>query len=149
MSIINMAKTIKEVHPDYVIIYKVGEFYNCYNRDAYILSYLMEYSIRAVSKNNYVTGFPKNSLNKVKAKLENRKINYLCLDPRNNYYEDEKSDNGNLNKYNEIFSKANEYVKKKRAIENISDELEEKIDEENFWNIITKIKGTINERGEI
>ena len=149
MSIVNMAKTIKEVHPDYVIIYKVGEFYNCYNKDAYMLSYLMDYSIRAVSKNNYVTGFPKNSLSKVKAKLENRKINYLCLDPRNNYYEDEKSDNGNLNKYSEVFPNANEYVKKERAIEAISGELEEKINDSEFWNIITEIKGTINERGKI
>ena len=144
-----MAKTIKEVHPDYVIIYKVGEFYNCYNKDAYMLSYLMEYSIREVSRNNYATGFPKNSLSKVKAKLENRKINYLCLDPRNNYYEDEKSDNGNLNKYGEVFPKANEYVKKVRAIDTVSKALEETIDEQDFWDIITKIKEILNERGKI
>ncbi len=50
--------------------------------------------------------FPKNSLNKVIATLENRKINYIIVDRRNNYEVVEKLDNKNLNKYEEIFEMA-------------------------------------------
>ena len=38
MSVINMAKNIKQVHPNSVICYKVGAFYHCYGKDAYIIS---------------------------------------------------------------------------------------------------------------
>ena len=40
MSVVNMAQNIKNIHPDYMIMYKVGGFYNCYGKDAYIASYL-------------------------------------------------------------------------------------------------------------
>ena len=39
------------------------------------------------------------------------KINYINVDRRNNYEVDEKSDNKNLNKYDEIFEKAKQYIK--------------------------------------
>ena len=35
MSVINMAKNIKEVHPNASVCYKVGAFVNCYGKDAY------------------------------------------------------------------------------------------------------------------
>ena len=38
-------------------------------------------------------------------KLEEYKINYLLLDPRNNYYVDEENDNKNLNDYETYFKK--------------------------------------------
>lgn len=37
--------------------------------------------------------------------LEKQKINYLLIDPSNQYYVDEKSDNKNLNTYNEKIRK--------------------------------------------
>ena len=36
---------------------------------------------------------------KVITTLESKKINYMIIDPRNNYRIDEKSDNRNLNEY--------------------------------------------------
>lgn len=38
--------------------------------------------------------------------LEKQKINYLLIDPSNQYHVDEKSDNKNLNTYNEKYEKA-------------------------------------------
>ena len=45
------------------------------------------------------------------AKLEENKINYIIIDRRNNYEVDEKSDNGNLNKYNLYLEKSKKYIK--------------------------------------
>ena len=41
MGIINMVANIKEVHKEYVLLVKIGSFYYCYGRDAYIISYLL------------------------------------------------------------------------------------------------------------
>ena len=75
MSVVNMAKNIKEIHPNDLVIYKVGAFYNSYGKDAYILSYLFEYRIKEVELNISVAGFPKNAISKVIARLEREKIN--------------------------------------------------------------------------
>ena len=41
MGIINMIAKIKEVHREYVLLVKIGNFYYCYGKDAYIISYLL------------------------------------------------------------------------------------------------------------
>ena len=56
MSVVNMAKNIKEVHPDTLVCYKVGAFVNCYGKDAYILSFLLTLS-RLVCKFFYINNF--------------------------------------------------------------------------------------------
>ena len=40
MSVVNMAKNIKEIYPNDLVIYKVGAFYNSYGKDAYIYLYI-------------------------------------------------------------------------------------------------------------
>ena len=47
---------------DTLVLIKNGTFYNAYNDDAFIISYLFDYK---VSKDNKC-GFPDNSFNKVK-----------------------------------------------------------------------------------
>ena len=64
-------------------------------------------------------GFPQDSYNKVIAKLEEKKINYMILDRRNNYEIDEICDNKNLNTYTTYFEKARKYINLKIRIENI------------------------------
>ena len=32
-----MAKVIKEIHPEDIVLYKVGTFYNTYGKDSYII----------------------------------------------------------------------------------------------------------------
>lgn len=53
MGIINIVKNAKDVHKDYIVLVKVGNFYNCYGRDAYIISYLLDYKITLVDNNIY------------------------------------------------------------------------------------------------
>ena len=42
MSILNMVKNIKEVHPKAVVLYRVGTFYSTFGKDSYIISKFIE-----------------------------------------------------------------------------------------------------------
>lgn len=140
-----MAQNIKNIHPDYMIMYKVGSFYNCYGKDAYIASYLFEYKIRLIENNITVIGFPKNAISKVIAKIEREKINYILIDTKNNYDIDLKEEFGNLNKYNDVVCKAKEVVNIRIRIEKIEKELLKK---ENY-NKIKKIEEIIYENRKV
>ena len=94
-----MIETINEVNSKYVCMFKIGTFYHAYNRDSYILSYLFKYKIKELGNNHKECGFPIAALPKVMAKLEEKEINYLVLDRRNNYDVDNKEDYKNLNNY--------------------------------------------------
>ena len=39
-----MHKTLKEAFPDYVVLIKIGAFFETYNEDAKIVSYLFGYN---------------------------------------------------------------------------------------------------------
>ena len=93
MGIINIVKNVKEIHNKYVVLVKVGNFYYCYGRDSYIISYLLNYKINILKDYTYSCSFPQSAINKVMSMLENNKINYVILDRRNNYEIIEKSDN--------------------------------------------------------
>ena len=97
-----MIKAIKQVHSKSVVLVKIGSFYHAYGKDSYILSYMFGYKLKKFEKDYTTCGFPLDSISKVIAKLEEKKINYVILDRRNNYEEDEKSDNGNLNTYDNV-----------------------------------------------
>lgn len=94
-------------------------------------------------------GFPTDSLNKVIANLEDKKIDYVILNKRNNYEEDEKYTNGNLNTYEEIYEKARIYVNLKRRIDEIYEFLMEEIENAEIKEKITKIEEVIYERRKI
>ena len=38
-----MIHNIKELFPEYVLLVKIGTFYECYNEDSYMMSYLFQY----------------------------------------------------------------------------------------------------------
>lgn len=118
MAILTIVRTIKSIHPDSVVLVKVGKFYNVYGRDSYIISYLFGYKLKEI-ENVSTCGFPVESINKVMAKLENKKINYLMVDRRNNYEVDEIHDNKNLNTYSNTYKKAKEYVNTKNRVDKI------------------------------
>lgn len=119
MSIINIVKNIKQVHPEHIILIKIGKFYYSYSKDAYIISYIFRYKLKNIEENIKVCAFPVFILNKIMAKLEENKINYIIIDRRNNYEVDEKSDNGNLNKYNLYLEKSKKYIKFSTQIDDI------------------------------
>ena len=85
MGIINIVKNVKEIHKEFVVLVRVGNFYNCYGRDSYIISYLLGYKINILDNNIYNSSFPKSAYNKVLSILEKNKINYIVLDKRNNF----------------------------------------------------------------
>ena len=99
MGIVAEAKRIKEVHPDFIMLYKSGSFYKTFGKDAYILSALFNYNISIVNNNVATCGFPLKSISKVRSRIEELKISYMLIDPRNNYEVDLKEDFRNLNNY--------------------------------------------------
>ena len=66
MSLANMVRTIKQIHPEDVVLIKIGVFYHAYGKDAYIISYLFGYKRNAFGENSSTCGFPKSALNYVK-----------------------------------------------------------------------------------
>ena len=146
MSIMNMVKNIKEIHPKSLLLFKVGAFCEGYGKDSYIISYLFNYQVRQNGKNNISkVGFSKKAIPSVISKLEEQKIDYLLIDVRNNYYVDEKFDNRNLNKYDTVFEKAYLYVRKQREIRKINEKLMEQIDSADFKEKVGRIEEILNE----
>lgn len=149
MSIINIVKNIKQVHPEHIILIKIGKFYYSYSKDAYIISYIFGYKLKNIEENIKVCAFPVFILNKIMAKLEENKIKYIIIDRRNNYEVDEKSDNGNLNKYNIYLEKSKKYINQKNKIEEIYNYLISNIENNNNNELIKEIERQINERRKI
>ncbi len=144
-----MMKTIKEVHPKAICMFKIGAFYHAYNRDSYILSYLFNYKIKDLGKSHKETGFPELALPKIKAKLEDYKINYLVIDKRNNYDVDEQENYKNLNRYDKYYEKANKYINYKKRIDGIVDFLNDNINSEDFSKILVKMEEVMYERRKV
>ena len=40
MSVLTVIKEVKEIHPESVVLVKIGKFYNAYFRDAYVIAYM-------------------------------------------------------------------------------------------------------------
>lgn len=79
MKVIDVYNENKVKYSKYVILIKVGIFYETYHEDAYILNNLLGYKISDINGNKRL-GFPVNSFNKVTEKLKKFKINYLIID---------------------------------------------------------------------
>ena len=149
MGIVDTVRTIKKIQIKDVIMIIIGKFIYSYGKDAYIMSYIFGYKLKLIEDNIYVCAFPRSSLNKVMATLENKKINYIVLDRRNNYREDEKFNSGNLNKYDDYIKKAIKYVRRKNQIDGICEFLKNNIEKDEFEETIIEIKKIINERRKI
>ena len=146
MGIINIVKNVKEIHNKYVVLVKVGSFYYCYGRDSYIISYLFKYKINILKDYTYSCSFPQNAINKVISVLENKQINYIILDRRNNYEIIEKNDNRNLNSYDKVYEIGRKENVKKMRVEKIYSYLLENM---NNKELIDNIEKVINERRKI
>lgn len=153
MSVNTIWTSLKEMYPQYVILVKLGKFYSVYNKDAYIISYILKYQLKRENGKykdiKYSCGFPDIAINKVKSVLEDKKINYLIIDRRNNYEEDEKSNNKNLNKYDEVLEKARIYANNKIRLDNIYEYFMENIYENETRTFLIELENKINERRKI
>lgn len=114
-----MTKNLKELFPNYVVMIKIGTFYEVYYDDAYIISYLLGYKLKTLNGDVRNCGFPTVSLNKVLYILDNKKINYLVVDKSDNYAELNKNNFKNKNKYNEIYEMCKKEIDLKLRIEKI------------------------------
>ena len=72
MGLVAEAKRIKEVHPDYILMFRSGNFYKVFGKDAYILSDLFDYNIKIIDENVATCGFPLNGIFKVRVKIEEK-----------------------------------------------------------------------------
>ena len=126
----------------------MGGFYRVYGRDAYILSNLFEYKIKQ-EEDNVSCGFPTKAISKVIARLENKKINYMVMDSRDNYNIEEKMDYKNLNTYDKQYEISKIYVNNQRRIENIYEYLSENSKKENLKILLKEMEELINAKGKI
>ena len=79
MKVVDLYNTYKDNYKEYVVFIRMGNFYETYNNDAYIISKIMNYKVKNIS-NNVRVGFPIISLNKVLDELNNNKINYIVIE---------------------------------------------------------------------
>ena len=149
MGIISVIKTIKDIHKEDIILEKIGKFYYSFGKDAYIMAYIYKYKLKQIEKNIYSCGFPSTSINKIIADLENKKINYLIVDRKNNYRVDESIDNKNLNNYSKYWEKANKYITAKNKIDYIYKYLIDNIGNDKNDETIKEIGKIINERRKV
>lgn len=119
MAVINMVNNIKELFPEYVLLFKIGTFYEVYNNDAKIISYLFQYKPKTLSSEDIVCGFPIVSINKILYLLEKKNINYIMLDKSHNYEEEGKVNYKKKNTYYEILKEATEYINRTSRIDKI------------------------------
>ena len=125
---------------------KVVYNYKVYGKDAYIISGLLGYKIVEEKENIVSCAFPLKSINKVIVKIENKKINYIILDRRDNYNENEKVDFKNLNMYNNEYEKIKKYVNNQIRIEKIYKYQLENIKKEEIKNKLKEIETILYEK---
>lgn len=145
-------RSIKEIHKYDLCLFKVGAFYHAYGRDSYILAYLFNYRRKdsSIEKGWKECGFPVSNVSKIMARLEEKKIDYILIDRRNNYDVDGKMDFGNLNRYQATYEKSNKYVNYKKRIEGINNFLLENLENKEFSSILNKVEDVIiSERRKI
>lgn len=145
MGVANIIKILKQIHPEDILLVKVGTFYHAYGRDAYIISYLLGYQIKKIEFNLNDCGFPKSALNKVLVELENKKISYLLVNKSLNYEVEEEANFKSENQYKEIYHKAHKYIAKKNRIDAIHNYLIDNMEDMSIKEKISKIEEILYE----
>lgn len=144
MGIENVVKIMKEIHPEKVILIKIGSFYHAYGKDSYIVSYLFDYQLKNTEKVT-TCGFPKGALNKVLKNLEDNKISYVLVNKANNYEEEDQIDFKKNNAYADYYNKSHKYIAKKNKIDAIYNYLIENINAQNIKEKINKVEEILYE----
>lgn len=100
---------------------------------------------KEVKKIYLFVDFQKKYYGRIMSKLEEKKINYIIIEPRNNYDVEEKSDNRNLNTYEEEFKKAYLIEQQKRRVKKINEKLNKYVGQKEFKIVIKKMEEILNE----
>jgi len=122
---------------DTLLIFKNGNFYNCYQTDAIIINFLFGYLITVNEK----CGFPESALTKVLNKLEEDKISYQIIYRDKNPY---VKSFDNLNNYEKIAKKAYDNLDVQTRMGKIIERIEEVDDIEILENIIKAIENELH-----
>lgn len=96
-----------------IILRKVGNFYQTFDDDALIISYLFNYKVI-----NHKCGFPINAIEKIEEKLEENTINYI-IKQENEVIKNYKEKNN----YDNYLEKSKEKLNKSKLIEQINEKL--------------------------
>lgn len=86
----------KKKYEKYVVLVKVGNFYETYGEDTFLMNNLFDYKIKVVGGVNRV-GFPIIAYNKITDKFKRFKINYLVIEGIN--ITKKKFNNNSYDKY--------------------------------------------------
>lgn len=128
---------LKQTYKNYIILIKQGNFYIVINKDANIIHNIFKYKI-VESKDFIKFGFPVQTINKIKDKLNSLNINYIILE-NNEIVEKQKFKKNNINNY---ISNDN-YELLFSRINNISDKLKKNINSINIKDILNEIESII------
>ncbi|MBR2707807.1 MAG: hypothetical protein IKE90_00040 [Bacilli bacterium] len=63
----------------YLILIKIGSFYECFDKDAFIINKLFNYKLKKVN-NSFKLGFLIKTIDKIILKLNEKNINHLVVD---------------------------------------------------------------------
>ncbi|MDD4375319.1 MAG: hypothetical protein PHR25_00870 [Clostridia bacterium] len=148
MGIENTIRLVKKVHPNNIVLVKIGTFYHVYYKDSYILAYLFNYKMKPYTDNCKTCGFPLSSLNKVSIELEKLNINYMVLDRRDNYEVTYKEEFKN-NNYEKIYNNATIFIGIKNRIENVNNYFLENIDKKDCMDKLKEVEEIIYESRKI
>ena len=110
---------------------------------------MFSYNIKFVEENIATCGLPIHKLPKAMSIFENKKINYIIIDTRNNYDIDAKVEHNNLNKYEEIFEKAHKSIRIKVRVEKIAQELLSSTEDEGSKEKLKKVEEIVYEGRKI
>lgn len=123
-----------------IILIKSGIFYETFNDDAYIMSYLFDYKIKNLS-NFIMVGFPEKVIESIKDRLKKEKISYVVLDDNHQFVSDRSSfTDSNYEVLLDISCKSNDV---EMEIEKIKNALEVLKGTKSIDDIINKIKEVI------
>lgn len=140
-------ETIEKEFPDYVVMFERGQFCNVYYKDSYIVGFLMNYKVKEIG-DGVTCGFPKSCINKVRSVLEEKEINYMLVDRKHCYDEDDKME-FKTNQYQELYDRAFKYVNVKKRLEDIQEYILNNIENEKVLKLIDKCEVYINETRKI
>lgn len=127
---------LKIEYKEYIILFKSGSFYVCFNEDAIVMNKIFNYKLVEL-KENVKIGFPISLIDKNLNILEKKKINYIIVEQKNiiarrkykfnNYCKYSENLDFVLNVCSRIQSitKKLQYIKDYKKIENILNQTEE------------------------
>ena len=119
-----------------VIIRRTGGFYNVFDDDAIIISYLTGYKIVGGR-----CGFPINSLDKVTNALDNNSVNYVV---KENMIDVDKKNFKRNNKYNKVLDKGKKKINIDYRINGIMEKIND-LSYDKLCCLLDVIEDTIDE----